>query len=57
MKYTVCPYCGKTMLDNEHSFRFRCQYCKEYLIDIDKEHCRPDTNWKEDEKNVGTRRN
>lgn len=57
MKYTVCPYCGKTMLDNEHSFRFRCQYCKEYLIDIDKEHCRPDTNWKEDEKNVETRRN
>lgn len=42
MKRTVCPYCGKIMYDDDDSFRFRCRFCKEYLIDIDKDHCRPE---------------
>lgn len=51
MKHTVCPYCGKTMIDDNHSFRFRCQYCKDYLIDIDEEHCRPEVYWKDKNRN------
>ncbi len=47
MKKTVCPYCGKTMIDDDSSFRFRCQYCKEWLIDLDKDHHRPETYFKE----------
>ena len=54
MKETVCPYCGKKMFDDDRSFRFRCAYCKEYLVDIDKDAHRPEVNWKDnpDKKNT-----
>lgn len=54
MKRTICPYCGKIMYDDRNSFRFRCQYCKEYFIDIDKEHCRPETYWREKNDSIGS---
>ena len=47
MKYTICPYCGKTNIDNDTSFRFKCGYCKEWLIDLDKDRHRPETYFKE----------
>jgi len=47
MKRTICPYCGKTMIDYDNDFRFRCQYCKEWLVDLDKDHHRPETYFKE----------
>ena len=48
MKHTICPYCGKTNIDNDTSFRFKCSYCKEWLIDLDKNHCRPEVNWRKE---------
>ena len=57
MKKTICPYCGKTMIDYDSSFRFRCQYCKEWFIDLDKDHHRPEFNWKEDNKNEESKSN
>jgi len=31
VKRTICPYCGKTMIDDNDSIRFRCQYCKQFF--------------------------
>lgn len=31
MKKTVCPYCGRTMIDDEYSIRHRCQFCKKFF--------------------------
>lgn len=46
MRRVVCPYCKRVMIDDDFSFRFRCQYCKEYFINIDPQHCRPEVYWK-----------
>jgi len=35
------------MIDYDNDFRFRCQYCKEWLVDLDKDHHRPETYFKE----------
>ena len=57
MKKMVCPYCGKTIIDDDFSFRFRCQHCKEWLIDLDKNHCRPERYWEGKNKNEKSKSN
>lgn len=46
MKHVICPYCKQVMIDDDFSFRFRCQYCKEYFVNLDPQHCRPEVYWK-----------
>ena len=47
MKHIICPYCGKTNIDSDSSYRFKCSFCKEWLIDLDKDHHKPETYFKE----------
>ena len=37
MKHTVCPHCGKKMVDPDYSTRFRCEFCKQFLDDWKKD--------------------
>jgi len=48
MKITICPYCKKQMKDDERSFRFKCAFCKEWLIDLDEQAHRPETYYSKD---------
>jgi len=37
MKEYRCPHCKKVMYDDDHSTRFRCQFCGEFVEGYEKE--------------------
>lgn len=34
---TVCPKCGRKNVDNCLTIRYRCKYCKEFIVDDEDE--------------------